>query len=61
MAEDNVIYLASVMLTQEETKMFKSKYDVEVQLRALTADGRSLATPKYKLAVHDVINDEVLE
>lgn len=59
--EDNIIYLASVMLTQEETKMFKSKYDVEVQLRALTADGRSLATPKYKLAVHDVINDEVLE
>ena len=28
--EDGVIYLASVTLTQEETKMFKSKYKVKV-------------------------------
>ena len=59
--EDKTLYLASVTLTQEETKMFKAKYDVEVQLRVLTADGRALATPKYKLSVWDVINDEVLE
>lgn len=54
-------YLASVNLTQEETKMFKSKYKVEIQLRVLTADDRALATPKYELSVWDVINDEVLE
>lgn len=59
--EDSTIYLASVTLTQEETINFKSKYDVEVQLRVLTADDRALATPKYKLSVWDVINDEVLE
>ena len=59
--ETENLYLASVTLSQEETKLFKSKYDVEVQLRVLTADDRSLATPKYKLSVWDVINDEVLE
>lgn len=59
--EDGTLYLASVTLTQEETKAFKPKYDVEVQLRVLTADDRALATPKYKLSVWDVINDEVLE
>ena len=59
--EDNIVYLASVRLTQEETKKFNAKYDVEVQLRALTADDQSLATSKYKLNVWDVINDEVLE
>lgn len=59
--EDGVIYLASVTLTQEETKMFKSKYKVKVQLRVLTADNRSLATPEYEVSVWDVINDEVLE
>lgn len=56
-----LLYLASTTLTQEETKLFKPKYKVEVQLRVLTADDRSLATPKYELAVWDVINDEVLE
>lgn len=59
--EDNVLYVAAVTLTQEETKLFKPKNEVEVQLRVLTADDRSLATPKYKLPVSDVINDEVLE
>lgn len=58
---DGLLYLAQVTLTQEETKMFKAKYDVEVQLRVLTADDRALATNKYKLSVWDVINDEVLE
>lgn len=59
--DGKTIYLASVMLTQEETKLFKSKYRVEVQLRVLTADDRALATGKYELSVFDVINDEVLE
>lgn len=59
--EDGLIYQASVTLTQEETKMFKAKYDVKVQLRVLTEDGRALATPEYEVSVWDVINDEVLE
>ena len=59
--EDGTIYLASVTLTQEETKMFKPKYGVKVQLRVLTADDRALATPEYEVSVWDVINDEVLE
>lgn len=59
--DKGTIYLAVVTLTQEETLKFKSKYDVEVQLRILTTDDRALATPRYKLSVWDVINDEVLE
>lgn len=59
--EDGIIYLASVTLTQEETKIFKAKYSVKVQLRVLTEDNRALATPEYEVPVWDVINDEVLE
>lgn len=59
--EDGTLYLASVTLTQEETKMFKPKYKVKIQLRVLTADDRALATPEYEVSVWDVINDEVLE
>lgn len=59
--ESGLLYTASVSLSQEETKLFKAKNKVEVQLRVLTADDKSLATPKYELSVWDVINDEVLE
>ena len=59
--EDGIVYLASVTLTQEETKIFKAKYTVKVQLRVLTEDNRALATPEYEVPVWDVINDEVLE
>ena len=59
--EDGIVYLASVTLTQEETKIFKAKYTVKVQLRVLTEDNRALATPEYEVSVWDVINDEVLE
>ena len=59
--EDGIVYLASVTLTQEETKIFKAKYTVMVQLRVLTEDNRALATPEYEVPVWDVINDEVLE
>lgn len=59
--DDGIQHLASITLTQEETKAFKAKYDVEIQLRVLTAEDKSLATPKYKINVWDVINDEKLE
>lgn len=59
--DTEMLYTASVTLTQEETKLFKAKNKVEVQLRVLTADDRALATPKYELSIWDVINDEVLE
>lgn len=59
--EDGIVYLAAVTLTQEETLMFRPKYEVSIQLRVLTADNRSLASKEYKVPVFDVINDEVLE
>ena len=59
--EDGMVYLASVTLSQEETKLFKPKHDVCIQLRVLTADDRALASKEYQLPVFNVINDEVLE
>ena len=59
--EEGIIYLATVTLTQEETLLFKPKYEVSIQLRVLTSDNRSLASKEYKVPVFDVINDEVLE
>lgn len=59
--EHGDIYTVSVMLTQEETKLFKSRYPVKIQLRGLTESGQALATDEYEIEVKDVINDEVLE
>ena len=59
--EDGTMYFVSVTLTQEETNSFKAKQNVEIQMRALTADNKALATPEYKVPVSDVINDEILE
>ena len=59
--EDTVLYVVYTVLSQEETKLFKAKIPVKIQLRALTQDGRVLATPEYEVPVLNVINDEVLE
>ena len=57
-------YTASVTLSQEETKLFKARRDsdeFEIQVRVLTGGGKALATPKYRIPIHDVLNDEVLQ
>lgn len=59
--EEETFYHARITLTQEETKLFVPNTDVEIQLRVLTADNASMATPKYRVPVHDVLDDEVLE
>lgn len=58
--EKGLLYFVDVTLSQEETKLFTPKMKCKVQLRALTADNRALATDEYEVAVKDVINDEVL-
>jgi len=59
-SENKTTYNVAVTLTQEETNLFRAKYDVEIQVRILTPDNVALATPKYRLSIHDVLNDEVL-
>ena len=54
------VYTVSVTLSQEETNLFKAKYEVEIQVRILTNTGDALATPKYRMPVHDVLDDEIL-
>lgn len=58
---DSTDYVVYLTLSQEETKLFKPRQMVKIQLRALTADDRALATSEYEVQVCDVINDEVLE
>lgn len=58
---DSTDYVVYFTLSQEETKLFKPRQMVKIQLRALTADDRALATSEYEVQVCDVINDEVLE
>ena len=58
--ETETLYICYVTLTQEETNSFKAKIPVKIQLRALTADDRALATAEYEVPVFNVINDEVL-
>lgn len=58
---DSINYIVYLTLSQEETKLFKARQQVKIQLRALTADDRALATSEYEVSVCDVINDEVLE
>lgn len=59
--DDEILYIASVTLTQEETKLFKGgKTPIKIQLRALTVNDLALATEEYEVSVQNVINDEVL-
>ena len=51
---------ATLMLTQEETKLFSNKSSVKVQVRVLTNNGEAAASTKMTIPVNDVLNDEVL-
>ena len=51
---------ASVMLTQEETKLFTPDALVKVQVRVAYNGGEAFASPVTVLRVEDVLNDEVL-
>ena len=61
--EDCVIdeYLVKVTLTQEETKLFDSRYPVKVQVRGLTYTGKAVASKVFERSVGEVLSDEILE
>lgn len=50
----------SVTLTQEETKSFNHKLDVQVQLRVVTYNGASMVSEIKTATVKTVLNDEVM-
>ena len=52
--------VATVKLTQEETKKFAADVDVEIQVRVLTLGGEAFASDIIKTSVKRVLNDEVL-
>lgn len=56
-------YVASLKLTQEETKRFfpQNGNKVAIQVRVLTTDGDVVAFDKFSLDLQDVLNDEVLK
>lgn len=58
--EKGISYLVIVKLSQQETKKFKARSNVHIQMRALTINDDVLATEEYEVPVYNVINDEVL-
>lgn len=58
--EEITTYTAYTKLTQEETLLFSPRTEVEIQIRVLTSDGIAMASPKYKVPVQNVLDDEVL-
>lgn len=54
---DNTV---TVTLTQEETKIFSSRSTVQVQVRALTFEGKALASPTFTREVGEVLDDGIL-
>ena len=49
----------SIRLTQEETKKFSDVY-AAAQIRVLLKNGDSFPSVKFRLVVHDVLDDEVM-
>lgn len=52
--------VATVKLTQEETKKFTADKEVEIQVRVLTLGNDALASDIIKVDVQKVLDDEVM-
>ena len=61
--DGTIEYIASVKLTQCETKQFipSGGQKVAIQVRVLTYDGDAVAFEKFSIDLQDVLNDEVLK
>lgn len=57
--DDNVVYEASLRLTQEESNLFNTQSAVKVQIRAMTYEDEVFASAKMTVNVLSVLNDEV--
>ena len=47
-------------LSQEETKLFDSRYPVQVQVRGLTFNGSAVASKTFERSVEEVLYDGIL-
>lgn len=47
-------------LTQEETLLFDTKYNVKIQLKVLTTEGKVMASQIESVRVGEILNKEVL-
>lgn len=54
-------FIGRYSLSQEETCLFESKMDVEVQCRVLTYAGASLPTDIMRVPVKHVLDDRIME
>ena len=50
----------SVTLTQEDTFQFDEDEPVQIQVRVLTTDNKSLVSPIAKVSINQCLDDEVL-
>lgn len=51
----------SIRLTQAETKQFAANGQASVQVRVLTNDHNALASQKFRIAINEVLNEDILE
>ena len=54
------MYIASFMLSQEETGLLSAQSPVAIQVRVLTYENEALASDIFNLSVDDVLKKEVL-
>lgn len=47
-------------MSQQETLLFQSGYDVKFQMRVLLHDGTALASSIFERTVQEILNEEVL-
>ena len=58
--DNETVYEAALVLTQEETKLFNAQSAVKIQIRALTYEDEVVASEKMTVSVKDVLDDQVL-
>ena len=62
--DDNVIILGDnkikINLTQEESLLFSSKYDIKLQARIVYKNTKAIASDEKIFRLHEILNKEVL-
>ena len=58
---NGVLYRAFYQLTQEETKRFGSRPFATIQVRMLDTHDHVITSPKVRVRIDKVLNDEVLK
>lgn len=59
--QEEPVYTVQTELTQEETLMFNPTLQVRIQIRAIFANNKAIASQIMEVSVEDVLKDGVIE